>query len=59
VCKILCVNNSGQNCETVSIGYFSLFFWVFTYVMRKHWLTPVCMQKVYLRLLAKVEIVAH
>jgi hypothetical protein len=31
VCKILCMNNSGQNCETVSIEYY-LFFFLSIYV---------------------------
>jgi hypothetical protein len=42
VCKILCVNNSGQNCETVSIGYFSLFF-LGIYICYEKTLANACM----------------
>jgi hypothetical protein len=40
---ILCVYNSGQNCETVSIGYFSLFFFGGIYICYEKTLANACM----------------
>jgi hypothetical protein len=40
MCKILCVYNSGQNCETVSIEYY-FFFGI--YVLNERTLANACM----------------